>query len=102
MARTHATLLAGLACLLLVTSASAAELTTGNPMVKSIESIIFGPDGLLLMGDGSGLQVIAVHTGDVKPLPWGKVEIANLKVQVGGQLGSDVTVIAIVKLTVNR
>ena len=88
MARTNATLFAGLACLLLATSASAADLATGNPMVKSIESIAFGPEGLLLIGDGRGAQVIAVHTGDVKPLQWGKVEIADLSGQVGGRLGT--------------
>ena len=35
------TLLAGLGCLLLASTATAAELATGNPKVQSIESISF-------------------------------------------------------------
>jgi hypothetical protein len=99
MARTPATVLA--ACMLLATSAPAAELATGNPKVQSIESISFGPDGMLLIGDGSGAQVVAVYTGDIKPVPWGQVEVADLKEQVGGRLGTSAKGIEIRKLAVN-
>ena len=83
------TLLAGLGCLLLASTAPAAELATGNPKVQSIQSISFGPDGLLLIGDGTGTQVIAVHTGDLKPIPWGKLDMKDLKEKVGGLLGTN-------------
>jgi hypothetical protein len=101
MLRKQATLVAGLAAWLLVSTASAAELATGNPKIQSIESISFGPDGLLLIGDGSGGQVVAVHTGDVKPIQWSKLEIADIKEQVGGRLGTDAKGFEIRKLTVN-
>jgi hypothetical protein len=101
MLRMQATLMAGLASLLVAGAANAAELATGNPNVQSIESISFGPDGLLLIGDSSGAQVIAVHTGDVKPLQWGKLEIKDIKEQVGGRLGTNADGIEIRKLTVN-
>ncbi len=92
---------AGLACLLLAGSASAVELATGNPKVESIQSISFGPDGLLLIGDGVGAQVIAVHTGDVKPITWGKLDGTDIKQQIGARLGTDAKGIDIIKLTVN-
>ncbi|HWY88770.1 MAG TPA: hypothetical protein VNX28_18810 [Gemmataceae bacterium] len=95
------TLLAGLGCLLLASTATAAELATGNPKVQSIESISFGPDGLLLIGDGKGSQVIAVQTGDIKPVPWGKLDMTDLKGKVGGMLGTSDKGIEILKLTVN-
>jgi hypothetical protein len=101
MLRTHAALLAGLASLLLASSAPAAEVATGNPKVQSIESISFGPDGLLLIGDGTGAQVVAVHTGDVKPVPWGKLDGSDFKEQVGGRLGTNGKGIEIRKLAVN-
>src|SRR5438874_3490385 len=101
MRRIQATRLVGLACLLLASTASAAEVTSGNPKLQSIESISFGPDGLLLIGDGRGAQVVAVQTGDVKPLHWGKLDISDFKGQVGGLLGTDAKGIEILKLAVN-
>jgi len=101
MVRNHAALWAGIACFLLASTASGAELTSGNPKLQSIESISFGPDGLLLIGDGRGAQVIAVQTGDLKPVQWGKLDGNDLKEQIGGRLGTDGKGIEILKLAVN-
>src|SRR5438445_12108191 len=38
----------------------------GSPAVQSIEAISFAPEGVLLIGDGRGKQVVAVDTGDTK------------------------------------
>src|SRR4051794_15866243 len=51
---------------------------TGNPNVKSIDSLTFGPGGLLVLGDGKGAQVVVVDTGDVKAQKWEKTEIKDL------------------------
>jgi hypothetical protein len=101
MRRSHATFLAVCASVLLASTGSAAELATGNPQLKSIEAIAFGPDGLLVIGDGKGAQVVAVQTGDVKPIQWSKKEIADFKEQVGARLGTNATGVEIRKLTVN-
>ncbi len=82
-------------------TASAAELATGNPKVQSVESITFGPDGLLIIGDGKGSQVIAVHTGDVKPETWGKLDGKDINEQIGGMLGTNAKGVQIIKLAVN-
>jgi hypothetical protein len=101
MMRTHATLGASLLCLLVASAASAAELKTGNPNVQSINSVNFGPEGLLLIGDGKGGQVIAVHTGDTKPIEWGKTEGGDIKEQIGGRLGTTAKGVELVRLIVN-
>lgn len=101
MARTHATLMAGLACLLLAGTARAAELATGNPKVQSIESIAFGPEGLLVIGDGQGAQVIAVHTGDTKPITWGKLGGGDIRQDIGSRLGTDAKGVEIIRMVVN-
>jgi hypothetical protein len=81
--------------------APAVESVVGNPDVKSIEAIAFGPDGLLLLGDGRGAQVVAVETGDLNPVKWSKTEIPNIKEYLAGRLGTDTKGIEIVKLAVN-
>ena len=53
-----------LACLLLLAPA-VARAEQGNPGIKSIEAIAFGPNGLLLIGGGA--RVVAVETGDTSP-----------------------------------
>ena len=95
-----------LACSLLASGfiangVSAAEVSSGNPKLLSIESISFGPDGLLLIGDGRGAQVVAVQTGDLAPITWGKLANSDIKEQVGGRLGTDAKGIEILKLAVN-
>jgi hypothetical protein len=74
---------------------------TGAPEIKSIEAISFGPDGLLLIGDGKGSQVVAIDTGDTKGTSWTKKEIPNLKDEVAGRLGTMAKNIEIRKLAVN-
>ena len=43
--------------------------TTGKLKLKSINVISFAPQGVLLIGDGAGSQIIAVQTGDTSPQP---------------------------------
>jgi len=71
----------------------------GNPQVKSIESIAFGPKGLLLIGGGA--RVVTVETGDTTPSAWSKNEIANIDQLLAGKLGLPAKDIEIRKLAVN-
>src|SRR5262245_30512570 len=74
---------------------------TGNPAVKSMEAISFGPEGTLLIGDGKGKQIVAIETGDTKPQMWTKTEVPNIKDQLGGRLGTTGKGIDIIKMAVN-
>src|SRR5260370_28731007 len=81
--------------------ALAVEPVVGDPGIKSIEAIAFGPDGLLLIGDGKGAQVVAIETGDLKTIQWTKTEIANIKDHLAGRLGTTASGIDILKMAVN-
>lgn len=87
-------------------SASAAskvidKTTTGNPKLQSIDAIRFAPEGVLLVGDGKGGQIVAIQTGDTStqaPLP-GKV--ADIQSKLAGRLGAKADGIEILDLAVN-
>jgi hypothetical protein len=87
------------ACLLLLCLSSVVQADQGNPKIKTIESIAFGPNGLLLVGGGA--QVVAIETGDTTPSTWTVTELANLDQLLAGKLGLDAKDIEIRKLAVN-
>ena len=47
--------------LLAAGSSVQAAAVQGDPQIKSIEAISFGPNGLLLVGDSKGAQVVAIE-----------------------------------------
>lgn len=73
----------------------------GNPKVKSIEAIGFGPDGLLLIGDGRGKQVVVIDTKDTMPTKWSNTKITDIQKRLAGRLGTTEKGIEIIKLAVN-
>ena len=75
--------------------------TAGTPAVKSIEFISFAPEGVLLIGDGKGRQIVAVDTGDTTPVKWTKTEVPNIKDALAGRLGATAKDIEILKVAVN-
>src|SRR5437660_12416414 len=88
-----------LACLLLLGLAALVQAEQGNPKLKTIEAIAFGPKGLLLIGGGA--QVVTVETGDVTPTKWSKTEIAGIDNVLAGKLGLQAKDIEVRKLAVN-
>src|SRR5687768_2401326 len=88
-----------LACLLVFGLASFAQAEQGNPKIKTIEAIAFGPNGLLLVGGGN--QVVSIETGDTTPTAWTKNEIANVDQLLAGKLGQSAKDIEIRKMAVN-
>jgi hypothetical protein len=74
---------------------------TGNPNVKSIYVVSFGPDGLLLIGDGSGSQLVAVETGDTTSKPWTVSPIEGIDGKLAGRIGAPAKGIEILHLAVN-
>ncbi|MBM4067758.1 MAG: hypothetical protein FJ271_02260 [Planctomycetes bacterium] len=103
--RKHLVALAvGIAYLLPAGAAHAQSLKSpksGDPQVKSIEAISFGPNGLLLIGDGKGRQVVAVDTQDTAPKKLSKTEIPNIADELAGRIGTTGKGIEIIKLAVN-
>jgi hypothetical protein len=87
------------ACVALVCAVTAAQADQGNPKLKSIEAIRFGPNGLLLIGGGS--DVVTVETGDTKESTWAKKDIANIDQVLAGKLGLTSKDIEIRRIAVN-
>ena len=89
-----------LTCLVTLSLAVVAHADQGNPKIKTIDSIAFGPDGLLLIG--SGTRVVTVETGDAKEgAAWNKTEIANIDQVLAGKLGLTAKDLEFKKLAVN-
>jgi hypothetical protein len=98
MLRLKAAFWAVLALAAFAGSASAVEWTTGNPKIQSIEAIAFSPDGILIVGDGKGSQVVAIQTDDKSPTTWTKTQGKDIKEEIGARLGTTGKGIEIKKL----
>jgi len=102
------TLLRTLSLLVLATATAFAKpstvlnkTTNGNPTLKTIDVISFAPEGVLLIGDGQGSQVVAVRTGDLasaKPLA---KAIPAIDAKLAGVIGAKADGIEILDLAVN-
>jgi hypothetical protein len=73
----------------------------GKPALKSIDVISFGPEGLLLIGDGRGAQVIAVDTGDTAQKGSMRTAIEKIDEKLAGRIGTTPKGIEILHLAVN-
>lgn len=75
---------------------------TGTPVIRSINALTFGPDGVLFIGDGRSATVFAIDTKDgamnEKANP---VEIKNIDQKIAALLGTDVANITIQDIAVN-
>jgi hypothetical protein len=95
------------ACALLALATTAAQAQTlknpeqGKPDLKSIEVLSFSPDGVLLIGDGKGKQLVAVETGDNTKVAWAKTEFADITTMLAERLGAGAKDIQILKFAVN-
>lgn len=88
-------------CLTLLVAAAAVHAEQGNPKIKTIDALAFGPNGLMLIG--SGTQVVTIETGDTQPANPGPatVDIAEVDQAIAGALGLTTKDIQILKLAVN-
>jgi hypothetical protein len=89
---------------LLAASANAKVLdktATGKPELKSINALGFAPEGVLLIGDGTGSQIVAVETGDTKAAGTLSEKIAGIDEKLSGKLGTTSKGIEIIDLAVN-
>lgn len=77
------------------------QFVTGTPQLKAIDVIRFGPQGLLLIGDGRGAQLLAIATGDTEPKPALKAPVEQISEKLGGRVGTTAKGIELVDLAVN-
>lgn len=77
-------------------------LKAGNPEIKSIAALAFGPDGILFIGDSKSAAVFAVDTRDKTPVEKGAtVDIKNIDQKIASQLGTEAKNIRIQDIAVN-
>ena len=75
--------------------------STGSPELKSINVINFAPEGVLLIGDGRGGQIVAVETGDTKWQTGEFKTLVNIDHQLAARIGAPPKGIEIIDMAVN-
>src|SRR5271154_6408558 len=88
-----------LSCLLTLALAVVVHADQGNPKLTKIDSIAFGPNGLLLIGGDA--RRVTIETSDTKTTDWAKAEVAKIDQLLAGKLGLETKYIEIRKLAVN-
>lgn len=75
---------------------------TGNPAIKSMNALVFGPEGILFVGDAQAASVIAIQTKDIKSagLKTG-IQMNKVDEKIAALLGAKVDDISIVDMAVN-
>jgi len=74
----------------------------GNPEVKSINAMSFGPNGILFVGDSKSAAIFALDTKDVEPNEnKERVFIEDFDVLIASSLGTSVDNIKITDMAVN-
>jgi hypothetical protein len=92
-----ATAIAG-ALAALAFSATAAP---GGVTLQSAGALAFAPNGVLLIGDSAGGQIVSLDTGDTAKGGAGKVEIADLTGKIAALLGTTADQVAVNDVAVN-
>ncbi len=78
-----------------------ANFTTGNPKIMSINSMTFGPEGILFIGDSKSAQIVAVDLSSHPKVDNSKVKIDLLDKLIADMLGSTIDQIQITDMVVN-
>ncbi|MBI3876436.1 MAG: hypothetical protein HY300_10880, partial [Verrucomicrobia bacterium] len=73
----------------------------GNPSLKSIGSINFGPQGLLLVAEPGAASIVAIATGDAGPVQKLKKKVDDVTALAAARLGAPADGVRIVDMTVN-
>ncbi|WP_282079088.1 hypothetical protein [Aquimarina algiphila] len=78
-----------------------ANFTTGNPEIKSINSMTFGPKGILFIGDSKSAQIVAIDVSSHPKVDNSKVKIDLLDQLIADMLGTTTDQIQITDMAVN-
>ncbi|MBQ4819353.1 hypothetical protein [Aquimarina sp. MMG016] len=77
------------------------DFKTGDPGITSINSMFFGPEGILFIGDSKSAQIVAVDLSKHAKTDNSKVKINQLDNLIADMLGSKVDQIQITDMAVN-
>lgn len=84
------------------TSELTENFTTGNPEITSINSLSFGPEGILFLGDSKSAAVFALDTKDVQSVDNGaKINMGDFDSKIAASLGTSPDNIKINDMAVN-
>jgi hypothetical protein len=86
----------------LVAADSPLGMKTGNPELKSISSMTFGPSGILFIGDALGARLFAFETGDRNEIGSGPLPIVGLNRKLAEQIHCEPAQLRITDLAVNH
>ncbi|NER16534.1 hypothetical protein [Spongiivirga citrea] len=79
-----------------------ANFITGNPEIASINTLSFGPEGILFIGDSKNATVYAIDTKDIDEKQEGsKYNMGEFDNKIAASLGTDVDNIKITDMAVN-
>jgi hypothetical protein len=74
----------------------------GNPEIKSVSALAFGPNGILFVGDSKNATVFAIDTKDVEKVDKAvAVDVKKIDQKIATALGTDVQNITVTEIVVN-
>ena len=73
----------------------------GAVQLQQIDVLRFAPQGVLLIADGRGGQIVALDTGDMQPLAGTGAKVPNVAAEIAGRLGTKPADVEIIDLAVN-
>ncbi len=76
------------------------NIQTGNPKIKRIGKISFGPSGLLVVADPNNAAVVVIDTQDLGPVQKLKVTVKQIDLLVAGSMGAKPESIEIASMAV--
>jgi hypothetical protein len=77
------------------------KVAAGKVALQSIDVLRFAPQGVLLIADGKGGQVVALDTQDLKPLSGGAAKVPDLAGQIAAKLGAKSADVELIDMAVN-
>ena len=90
----------------LTTSLTAAshlkDAVTGDPKLRSVGAMSFGPGGLLLVAEPRHAAIVAIETGDTGPVQKLKQRVDNVGALLAARLGAPEAGIQIIDMAVNQ
>ncbi|MDY8135873.1 hypothetical protein [Aquimarina sp. 2201CG5-10] len=74
---------------------------TGDPAITSINSMTFGPEGILFLGDSKSAQIVAIDLSQHPKVDNSKVKVDRLDIVIADMLGTKTDQIQITDMIVN-
>ena len=74
---------------------------SGKPVIKSINQLTFGPEGILFVADSKSAAIVAIATGDNKAAQGSAIKIEAINQKIAALLGTTADQILIDDMAVN-